>query len=908
MTTQRERRAEHEPEEELHARLRASEERHRRVLDALPVLVAYCDDQVVYRFCNAAYERWFGIRPEELVGRPVRDVLGEEAFAAVEPHVKRVLAGQRASFDARLPYRSGGERDVHVEYVPDLAEDGAVRGYHAMVEDVTDRRRSESLSRHLAAIVEGSDDAILGKDLEGRITSWNSGCERMYGFGAEEMIGRNVSVIVPPERRLELEGIMSRLAAGEGVRQLETVRRRKDGSTLLVSLTISPIRDADGSVVGGSTVARDVTETRGAQRRLEESAARQTFALGASGMGAWDSDLRTHETVWTEGHFALLGYQVDEVTPSWENWIARVHPDDRERVTTRAREALERREPYRCEYRVVWPDGSVRWLDARGEYWYDADERPYRMYGVLTDVTGRRAAAEELERARTWSQQLVEASPDIIALYDVRRDRNVYVTGALEALLGYTPEELRGLGPRLSEALIHPEDAQDMRSFYLGFDQAAPAEVRETTYRARHRDGSWRWMNVRAVAFARDADGTTREVLVVSRDVTEVVRAQEELRLADRRKDQFLAILGHELRNPLAALDAGLRVLRTRLDHPEDRDWAVQMMGEQIEQLVKLLNDLLDRTRIARGTLKLSKRALDLASVVERVVTTLSSQIAERGHELTVDVPPKLAVEGDPVRMEQVLGNLLNNAARYTPPGGHLEVRARRDGDWVRAEVRDDGQGLAPEELERIFEPFAQGAATSGGLGVGLTLARQLAELHGGRIEVESAGPGQGSAFTLVLPATGKRPRRRRRVSAAGDGQAAGLDVLVVDDNVDAGRGLALLVEQAGGSVRLAATGAAALAEAERRRPDVVLLDLGLPDISGYEVARELGRHGDGPQVIGVTGYGHDDARLRSREVGIGDHLLKPIDPARMLSLLDRLRRAKAGGPDDSSDDRTPPA
>jgi signal transduction histidine kinase/DNA-binding response OmpR family regulator len=360
----------------------------------------------------------------------------------------------------------------------------------------------------------------------------------------------------------------------------------------------------------------------------------------------------------------------------------------------------------------------------------------------------------------------------------------------------------------------------------------------------------------------------------------------------DRRKSEFLAMLGHELRNPLAPIRSAVEVLRRQgLDHPGLRT-ARDMIDRQVQLMVRLVDDLLDVARITRGKIQLRKEPVEMAAVAARAVETSRPLIDERRHALTVSVPDEpLWVAGDAARLAQVIANLLNNAAKYTEPGGRIELAVGRDGDCAVVRVRDTGVGLPPETLSSVFDLFTQVDRSldraQGGLGIGLTLVRRLVELHGGRVEAHSAGAGQGSEFIVTLPCLTDAPQPAAepppaRVEAGGPRR-----VLVVDDNVDGAESLATLLKLLGHEVHVAHDGPAALRATADVRPEVVFLDIGLPGMDGYEVARRLRRPGRNEALlVALTGYGQDEDRRRSREAGFDHHLVKPVDPAVLEELL----------------------
>jgi PAS domain S-box-containing protein len=394
----------------------------------------------------------------------------------------------------------------------------------------------------------------------------------------------------------------------------------------------------------------------------------------------------------------------------------------------------------------------------------------------------------------------------------------------------------------------------------------------------------------------RDAAGAIVGVVLVFRDVSEQRQAQEALKEADRRKDEFLAMLGHELRNPLAPIRSAVEVLRLAGAGEADGRHALDVIGRQARHMARLVDDLLDVSRISRGKVRLEKRRAALAAVLGSAVEAARPHIDARRHELTVSLPPEpVWLEADAVRLAQVFANLLNNATKYTEEGGRIRLAAACDGGAVVVRVCDSGIGITPAMLPHVFELFAQAeralGRSEGGLGVGLALVRQLVEMHGGSVEAHSEGAGKGSEFVVRLPVL-RVPAGEENGRAAPRDGATGPPrrVLVVDDNRDAAATLARFLALSGHDVRTAHDGKAALAAARTFRPEVVLLDISLPGMDGYQVARQLReRDGDGRALLAaLTGYGQEEDRRRSHEAGFDAHLVKPADPDELLALIAR--------------------
>jgi CheY-like chemotaxis protein len=388
----------------------------------------------------------------------------------------------------------------------------------------------------------------------------------------------------------------------------------------------------------------------------------------------------------------------------------------------------------------------------------------------------------------------------------------------------------------------------------------------------------------------RDGAGNVIRWFGTNTDVTEQREAEEALRDADRRKDEFLSVLSHELRNPLAPIRNSVSILDRSGPASEQTRRARAVIERQVDHLTRLVDDLLDVTRIARGKIELQHRDVDVASVVRRTAEDLRSVVCAHGVELAVEIPSEpVTVNGDAMRLAQVLGNLLQNAAKFTPGGGGVRLSLRAVDGAAEIRVRDTGIGIQPPLLERIFEPFVQAdrslARTDGGLGLGLALVKGITALHGGTVRAESAGTGTGAEFIVRLPLAVAAKAVPPADAAAAPGGPHHV-VLVVDDNVDAADSLAELVELLGHSAVVAYDGSSALEQARERRPDVVLCDIGLPGMSGYEVARALRAAGAGMQLVAVSGYAQPEDLRRAADAGFDRHVAKPPTPEIIERLL----------------------
>ena len=534
-------------------------------------------------------------------------------------------------------------------------------------------------------------------------------------------------------------------------------------------------------------------------------------------------------------------------------------------------------------------------------------ERPVRVASLVTSAqTALRArqrqynAREHLHDLDQIARALSDSEARLQALFanaavgiaELTRDGSfTMVNDALCRLLGQGRDQLATMA--LKE-VVHVEDREDVEALF-GDVMAGRREAFAGERRFVRRDGEVIWVKL-SITPAKDAKAAGVRGVAVIEDVTERKHAEEDLREADRRKDEFLATLAHELRNPLAPIRNSLHIFRMAGIQNPAVERVVDMMERQVQHMVRMVDDLLEVSRISRGKIELRKERVELAAVLRNAVDTSLPLVEAGRHKLHVQVPEEpLMMDADPVRLAQVFANLLNNAAKYTPPGGEISVAVTVESGMAEICVKDNGEGIPPNMLNRVFNMFTQldtGARAQGGLGIGLTLARTLVHLHGGTIEAKSEGRGKGCEFSIRLPLARELPAIANPDEAVRP-QGATLQlrrVLVVDDNVDAADSLGMLLQFLGADVKVVHDGPAALEAMKAFRPAVVLLDLGMPGMNGLEVARRMREDPDtkGMTLVALTGWGQREDRRRTHEAGFDYHLVKPADVAVLQSILTR--------------------
>ena len=655
-----------------------------------------------------------------------------------------------------------------------------------------------------------------------------------------------------------------------------------------------------------------------------DSTAGYRAALAAGRLGSWQTDFVTHTRQWSPEGMALFGLQLPDgrgqVGGDDDEYQRALHPDDRHLVA-RFHALADQQDSFTSDYRVLHPDGRLLWLSGRGQVLARLpDGRAHLLVSIVADITDRKLAEEGLRIERERLALVLKSGR--MGVFDFDLVRGVlWWSEQTYRVFGVDAQHFQPTSSSVA-ALVHPDD----RAQFLLLRQQAIALRHPVAheFRVLHPDGRLVWIDHHGQT-EYGADATPLRHYGVAMDITARKLAELALHEADRRKDDFIAVLAHELRNPLAPIRHALGLLRMPGIDAAQRDWCRDVMDRQVAQMTRLLEDLLDVSRMVRRPFTLRRERLDIAGAIDRAVELAQPLLDSAGHQLALTLPvAPVLIDGDMTRLAQVLSNLLVNAAKYTPPGGRIVVQAGQRGTVLEINVSDSGIGIAAEHLPHIFEMFSQVNETSdrahGGLGIGLSLARGLVVMHGGTLHARSAGPGQGSTFTVRLPmpapdsalppaaapAASPDTLQARPLPPTASDALAGLlapsqpampgtapcRVLVADDLRDAAESLAQLLQALGHEVHLAFDGAQALVLAERHRPDVALLDLRMPVHDGLETCRRIRAQpwGGAMLLIALTGWGQSQDRQRTRDAGFDHHLVKPVDLGLLTDLLARVR------------------
>jgi PAS domain S-box-containing protein len=724
------------------------------LLDAVPLLIASCDRDGRYLRVNRAYAERFGKTPSELIGRTMLEMVGPDVHASIEPLIQRVLAGERVEKEMTIRYRDLGEQTLRALLTPIHERSGAVVGWNGIGENITAQRIAEKRARDFAFLIENTADFVGISDLEFRPLFVNEAAARVAGI-ARPLSEISVFDVIAPEHHAFLrEQFFPRVLSDGRARTELQFRNAASGETFWMEYSVLRMDDEGGRPTGYATISRSLAEHKRAEALLQQVARDRAEAL-ARFQELADS---MPQIVWSASRDGTIDYYNRQ-------WFARtrtvgaadadpftfIHPNDRPGLEERWRVALESGLPFDAEFRMRFPgEADFRWYLGRTVPVRDEQGAVVRWYGTSTDIDAQKRIESALARNQERLGAALDAAETGTFWWNMRTNELDWDDN-LARLFGRARRSAVGALADLIE-LVHPDDR---RRVLQACDRARRegADFLEE-FRVVWPDGTVRWLYDKGRTYT-DTDGRPHYMAGACVDVTLRREREEALRAADRQKDEFLGVLAHELRNPLAPLVFAVASLERRVTDGAARH-SLDVMSRQIARISRLVDDLLDVSRVAQGKIVLQVEPLDVAAVVRHAAEAVRPALLQRRHELALDLEEPLTIAADPQRLGQIVENLIGNAVKYTPEGGRIFVSVTRQSDAAVIRVRDTGIGIAAEMLPRIFELFVQADNSldraQGGLGIGLALVNRLTQLHGGTVTVHSEGLSRGSEFVVRLP------------------------------------------------------------------------------------------------------------------------------------------------------------
>jgi PAS domain S-box-containing protein len=824
-------------------------------------------------YLNAPALSFFRMEPEAILGKVIWDIMPQTVGSIFEREYRRAIQEAR-------PIEFTTISVVDPSRWLELRATPTVEGLLVYSLDVTERKLATAALKtnqaRLKLVIDNAPALISYVSADLRYRLINKAYESWFGFPAEDIVGKTMLEVVGPEAWKVLAPFIEAALGGER-RSFDGPVSYRDGGERWISATYTPDFDPSGVVQGVIVMVLDISQQKMVEARLRESEYYHRSLFEAAGVGNAEIDTETGKFLRVnEKYCEILGYSKQELVEHHTYWEI-THPDDRERNRGLIEPFIRgETSSFEIEKRYRRKDGSVVWVHVTCALLKQANGGGGRLLGVAQDITERRRAEEE----RHKFVSLAENSTEFIGICDLH-GRPIFVNDAGLRLVGLdTVEEAKQMHVR---DFFFPEDLGFIDKGLLPSAQQWSRSEVEVRFR-NFKTGEARWV-ICNVFPIKTEQGVPVGFGTVSRDITERRETEQMLKESDRRKDEFLATLAHELRNPLAPISNALQIWSRVGSDPQQSTRLRELMERQVQQLKRLIDDLLDVSRVSRGKIQLRKEPLELSSIIEGAVESAKPFIDESGHTLTVNLPVEVVrVEGDSGRLMQVFGNLLNNAAKYTPRNGTIEIGGRVEGRFVEVTVRDTGSGVPEEMLLSIFEAFTQVHhnldRAQGGLGIGLTLVKNLVEMHGGTVEARSEGAGKGSEFIVRLPLLGALAARHYQEVVPNVSKDEPLDrhrVLVVDDLHASADTLAMMLEGLGQEIRTAYDGASALSLVREFHPDVVISDIAMPNMDGYNLAQRIRKvEGERPFLIALTGYGQKHDRKRALNAGFNAHLVKP--------------------------------
>ncbi len=883
---------------------RVERERYRITLASIGDAVIATDATGRVTFLNPVAEALTGWTTAEAFDRPLSEVfriVNETTRAEVANPALRALASGVIVGLANhtvLISRDGSERPIDDSAAPIRDEAGALSGAVLVFRDITDRKRTEAererLTDTLGLALSAADLGTWEWNPATDLITLSARAAEIYGLAQGRTYTREwMRGLLHPDHRER-----AREAAAKAVREkAEYDIEYPVGELVWVAVRGRGVYDAAGNLTRMLGVVQEITKRKQAEESLRESEERYRILVNSTSDVVYRMSADWSEMQPLDGR-GLVPSNAEPLC----GWLQLNLPSfEHPRVLEAIDRAISTKQTFELEHQVKRSDGTLGWTFSRAVPILDAAGAIVEWFGTARDVTTQKYAQEDLsrvtaesERRRRLYEAVLSGTPDFVYVFSLDH-RVVYANDALVQMWGREAEGAIGktfleLGYEAWHAEMHCREIDQVRT--------TKAPIRgEVPFNGTHGRRIYDYIFVPVIG----ADGEVEAVAGTTRDVTDRKAMEDELREADRKKDDFIALLAHELRNPLVPIRNGLQVIRLARGDASAADRARAMMDRQLAHMVRLIDDLLDVSRISRNKMELRRSRVSLADVVGIAIETVRPVIDSENHEMILSLPDApLYLDADLTRLAQVFSNLLTNSAKYTERGGRIWLTAEQRFHNVIVTVRDTGIGIPADDLDKIFAMFSQVnrsiERSTGGLGIGLALVKGLVEMHGGTVSAASDGLGCGSTFTVCLPLLPEQPQTMVEPNMVESEANSDQRILVVDDNRDSADSLAMMLRLLGNEVRTAYDGLEAIELAEQFRPAVILMDVGMPRLNGLEATRRLRDRvwGKSITIIALTGWGQEADKERSRDAGCDDHLVKPVDVAELEKMLSELNPNKA--------------
>ncbi|MFB2973847.1 PAS domain S-box protein [Aerosakkonema sp. BLCC-F183] len=933
--------------EQRTAALQASEQRFRNLVETSSDWVWEVNEHNVYTYVSPKIFDILGYQPDEIIGKTPFELMPSSEAELVAAEFRKLK-------DARQPFhclentnlhRCGNSVVLETSGVPFFDRQGNFQGYRGIDRDITRRKQVEAellaITNLQQAILDGTDYAIISNNIEGVIQTFNSAAQKMLGYTAEEVVGQITPAIFhdPEQLKQRAEALSLELGkkiapgreffatkAQNGTYEDEWTYIRKDGSRFPVLLSIKFLEDSQGKTIGFLGIAKDITQQKQIEAQLRQNAVHLATAQRIAHLGSWETDLQTQEIVWSEEVFRIFGRDPASGPPSYTEFRQSVHPDDLDRHDVSIQQTIEQGQLYEYEYRLLHPDGKLRYLLARAEAILDTNGKPVRVVGTVLDLTDRKLAEQQLQESRMMLQLVLDTIPQRVFWKDrqfryLGCNRTFAEDGqiSIEEILGKTDFEL----PWAKWAHLYRAD--DTKVIKTGIPKLGYEEPTEFT------NGKSLWIRTNKVPLTNSV-GEIIGVLGSYEDITDRKLAEEKLRhtneelmlanvelaRATRLKDEFLANMSHELRTPLNVILGMAEGLQDSVfgEMDERQKKSLATIESSGRHLLELINDILDLSKIEAGKLELEISDVTIKELCEASVVFVKHLAFKKGIHFHTNIPENLgSIEADERRLRQALINLLSNAIKFTAEGGSVTLEVRLENAIETPELQeiitssipkssyhlcfaviDTGIGIAPENLGKLFQAFVQIDSSLSrrysGTGLGLALVKQIANLHGGTVSVSSE-VGRGSCFTIRIPYLGSSQSDRmevdRKLYGAIASSVSTLEsplILLVEDNQPTSDTVSSYLKSCGYRLIVADNGQQALNLAQSQQPNLILMDIQMPEMDGLEAIRQIRAQGqtDIP-IIALTALAMSGDRQKCLQAGADEYLTKPI-PLQRLSLI----------------------